>query len=206
MLPRLLKKQWTVVAALLSTLVSCVVCLINPIVTAVSPLMAVSNAASKTCSRPGEQVCRLRRSSCSRILAASTQYGKIHTTYNYSDDAGASGSGDVTLLCNGVGRDFAATAALDSNQRSTSCQVFLDQARLAFKTSGTGDSFYGITFDTYDSDIKAFAPVSGLDAGTVGAVTDVVAFLESAMKSNNVAVYEDYSRIIENFVMNLTPV
>jgi hypothetical protein len=166
--------------------------------------MAVSGAASKTVAALED---RFEASPLImlRILAASAQYGKIRTVYAYQDAGGTSSRGDVTLLCNGVGREFAVMAALDSPQSSASSQVFLNQERLAFKTSRTDGSLYGITFDTYDRDIGAYAPASGLDADTVGALTDAVAFLNSAMRSNQIAAYEDYAWIIENLVMNLTP-
>ena len=201
--PRPIRTPWFVAAALLA-LLSCAVCLFNPIATAVSPLMAVSNAATKTAEALEE---RFEASPLEmlRILAACTQYGTIRSHCAYTGEDGG-WSNDVTLLCNGIGREFAAEAALASGRNGARARLYLNQERLAFSTPGTEGALYGVTFDTYARDVRALAPVSGSGDDTIGALTALVTCLDSAIRANHIAKYEDYSGILEHFVMNLTPV
>ena len=202
--PLPVKKSWYAVTALLA-LLACAACLLNPIATAVSPLMAVSEAISKTGAALEDRF-EASPLAALRILAASTQYGRIHTSYSYENAGGAISRGDLTLLCNGIGRDFAALASLDSGQTSASFQLYLNQERLAFKTPETDDCLYGVSFASCEDELAAFAPVSGLGVDALDALSDTVAFLNSAIHANNIAAYEEYAQLVQNFVMNLTPV
>lgn len=58
--------------------------------------------------------------------------------------------------------------------------IFLNTERLAARSNMLGSTAYGITFDTFRDDIRAFGPLIGLDNATMDELSDFVeAFTES---------------------------
>ena len=58
--------------------------------------------------------------------------------------------------------------------------IFLNTERLAARSNMLGNTAYGITFNTFRSDIRAFGPLIGLDDATMDELADFVdAFTES---------------------------
>ena len=85
--------------------------------------------------------------------------------------------------------------------------VYLNTERLAARSNMLGDTFYGITFDTFRSDIHAFGPLIGLDNETMDELSDIVeAFtdaLDNPMFTNPEEFIAPYIELLLDFASNL---
>ena len=195
--------RWCAAVVLLALLLGAV-CSSNVIIAKASPLLAVSNAASGTLADLGDRfeaspLVLLRR------LAVSAQYGEISADFDYRGAGGPPVSGDIRLLCDGLGKDFAALTTLSRGSSTESYEAYLSRNRLAFKVPQTDSALYGITFDTYDHDIATFAGASGLSDASVKTMTDLVHYLKTAIRMNSAEANEKYSRILGAFAKDLDP-
>ncbi len=201
-LVQFLKKRWMIVAPAVVVIVIALLCL-NSIRAALDPAYAVERAADSTFS-----LLEKRNDSSPlkifSVLGNCAKNGTIGMSFSYDTGYGSDVSGDISLLSNSGKKNYGLTANLSMNGEDLDLTALLNGKRLALNSSLIDDKYYGITFDSYDSDIKKFAEAAELDDYTVQTITGIVDSLRSAVNPAGVTL-EKYGDLIERFVKDLKP-
>jgi len=129
------------------------------------------------------------------MLFDTLSYGTIAVDFSFEegwedwrtgDWVTSTGSGRIVAALDYRYRNSAA-ATVDGNIDGThfDMSLFLDQNRAAFGSSLIGPNYYGITFDTFRNDFRAFAELIGLSNSEINEAADFVDNFAEMMRNHD---------------------
>jgi len=115
-------------------------------------------------------------------------------------------SGNVKLASNTIDRDFALDARLNVFGGNYDLDAYIDRERLALRLQLLGDSFYGITYETFRDDIRVFGKLLRLSDRDMDMYADIVDQISSVMnmESQDKEINEAYMDVFSGFIGNLS--
>ncbi len=199
-----LKRRWMIVAPVLIVIIVGLFCL-NGIIMMISPSYAVLRASKTTLAlldnRIDDSPLELFR-----ILGESCIDGTIGTEFSYDDGYGTDVSGDLSILSSFTDNNYGLTTNISIDDENYDLTAFLNNDRLAFKSTLIDDKFYGITYDTFAADLQKFAAVADLDDDTIDALTKIIDSMNSTRKTDFKKIIVKYNDLLEQFLKDLKPV
>jgi hypothetical protein len=201
---RFMKKRWMIVAPAAAVIVV-VLIFFSSIRAALSPAYAVERAVDTTMELLEKRVEKSPLHIVG-VLADSAKNGKLGLSFAYEDGYGTEAAGDISVLSNSGQKNYGLTANLSLNGQDLDLTALFNNKRVAFNSSLIDDRYYGITYETYDNDIKAFAKAAELDEYTAESITNLVDSLRSVTNPADTEFTEKYGDLIDDFFKDLKPV
>jgi len=93
--------------------------------------------------------------------------------------------GSIRLLSNTKEREFALGAQIGTFGESVDFDIYLNRERLALQFGLFDNNYYGIRYDTFRDDIRAFGGLIGLDDETMENLADLVDGLNEAINNDD---------------------
>jgi hypothetical protein len=198
-----LKKRWMILAPVLLIVIVALLCM-NSIIMLVSPTLSVNRAADHTKALLDE---RFKDSAYAvfRDLGDSLKNGSIRTDISYDDGSGTNISGDLTVMSDLAQKDYAVTANVALANKNIDLTLLSSSDRLAFFSSLIDDSFYGVTYDTFNTDFRKFAEVAGIDDETVKLIQEAVDNQRKNSEIDYTKLLGKYDQLFTQFVKALKP-
>ena len=133
--------------------------------------------------------------------------------YDYRDNWNNSRvDGSVVLSYSMQEREFAmdldmrAYDGYSREEQRVAFEAFLNKERLAVGSQLFDNNYYGIKFDTFDSDVRSFADLTGMDRQAVNEMSDAIKMIESLLNfspSGNASIdTERYAELLREFYKN----
>ncbi len=165
------KRLWIILAIIAAVLIAAALSL-RSIVTAVWPEYAIARASLRTFSLLEK---RLDKSPLIVVptLMQCLEDGTVQTAFLYDDSNATTISGDIALLRSRADNAMGLTVHTILDETGLDLTVLANDERLAFNASFIGDDYYGITYETFDTDVDQFAPEIGLDTESIDALKEI---------------------------------
>lgn len=197
------KKRWMVITPVV-VIIAVVLLFLNSIIMMIAPTYAVMKASENTISLLSKRMDRSPLSAM-QILADCGRDGTIGTDFSYSDSY-TDFSGSISLMSKLSAQNYGMAATLSVGGEDLDLTALFNRDRFAFNSSLIDDQYYGVTYDTFNQDIEAFADVAGIDDEIVTMLQSYVEHMRSSMDSDLPRMLEKYGKLTEQFVKDLKPV
>ena len=198
-----LKRRWMILAPALALLIILLLCL-NSIITAISPSYAVLRATKNTMVELNE---RLESSSLNflMVLGECLQDGTVETQFSYDDGYYTQADGSIMLLNKSASKEYGLVTSLTINDVDVDLTTLFNNKRMAFQTSLIDDQYYGITYDSFKSDLDQFARVADLDDELVDSLKQFYDYMTASSDNDITGMTAKYNELFESFVRELKP-
>jgi len=134
------------------------------------------------------------------ILFKSFESGSVTVDFHYTDMWDET-KGTIALHMDDENGEAAIEAEISADGFELDFEIYINQERAAARISQIDNNFYGIIYDTFREDFRAFADLLELDQQTIDTVTDLIDVYTDILETygDNVSPYEDYEKLIGNF-------
>ncbi|MCL2565413.1 MAG: hypothetical protein FWE24_06335 [Defluviitaleaceae bacterium] len=137
-------------------------------------------------------------------IADTMNRGSLAVDFSYRDSAvpfGGNVGGQVTLFSDAANSEFAIETVVNllGGMMNIDVDLYINNERLALRSSLMGSAFYGITFSTFREDIRHFGPLIGLDDFMMEQIADFVEAIDISMNEASYSPEESLEPYIDLF-------
>jgi len=129
-----------------------------------------------------------------------------HSSFLFGNTLSADLYGSAKLSSNTIEREFALEAEVNLYGETIDANAFMNRESLALRLGILDDRYYGITYDTFRDDIRAFGRLIFLDDETMDMLADIVDQINEVMNREEISddySFEAYSDVFKDFVKSL---
>ena len=198
-----LKRRWMILAPALALLIVFLLCL-NSIIAAISPSYAVLRATKNTMVELNK---RLESSSLNflTVLGECLQDGAVETQFSYDDGYYTQADGSIMLLNKSASKEYGLVTSLTINNVNVDVTALFSGKRIAIQTSLMDDQYYGITYDSFKSDLDQFARVADLDDELVDSLKEFFDYMLASQDNDITGMTAKYNKLFQSFIGELKP-
>ena len=198
---RFVRRFWGALAAVLAVALVFVI-FGNAILVKVAPAWAVGRSTTKTTKAIMDRIDGSPYKAV-EIFGKSLLSGSIGCGFSISDDYD-SADGNLTLVTALKDKSFSLSGAINFNGASGDAELFVNDKRAALRSSGLDDC-YGVTYETFEDDLRASAlpEYLGLTEADIRAAGDVMDQVVNIMQFDPAALIESYSKLYADFLKDM---